>query len=483
MPIKVPARTNALVQRVTAILLTIAIFVVDTFTPLGIAIAVLYALVIILGAAFLDRRGLLAVAGICVVFTLIGFFAGHGFLGHGESFYSDAAIRCVISLCAIVLTTVLAIKNQEATRQLMSQAALLDLTHDAIFVRDVDNVITYWNRGAEELYGWTAQEALGRKATDLLQTRCSVELAHVQEVFLRTGRWEGEVLHIGRDGTEIMVGSRWSLYRDQHGRPVATMETNSDISGHREAEDALRKAQAELSHVARIMTLGELTASIAHEINQPLAAIMTNGEAGLRWLGREPPNNDAVGTSLEKMIGNARRASDVIARLRAMARRSTGEHVQLNINDVVKDTLLLVQREVFDRRVFLDLSFDPSEPEVFGDRIQLQQVIINLIMNALQAMEQVNGRKMLRLVTRQEASENGNHVVLEVTDTGTGFDTDAAANLFTAFYSTKSDGMGIGLSISRSIVEAHHGQISASANDGAGATFKVRLPSFAAGDS
>jgi two-component system, LuxR family, sensor kinase FixL len=151
------------VQRATAILLTVAIFVVDTFTPLGLAIAVLYALVIILSAAFLDRRGLLAVAAICVVFTLIGFFAGHG-----DSLDSDAAIRCAISLCAIILTAFLTIKNQEATRQLMSQAALLDLTQDAIFVRNTNSVITYWNRGAEKLYGWTAQEAIGRKATDLL---------------------------------------------------------------------------------------------------------------------------------------------------------------------------------------------------------------------------------------------------------------------------------------------------------------------------
>jgi PAS domain S-box-containing protein len=475
MPIHVPARSS-LVQGAIAILLTIAIFVVDALTPLGIAIAVLYALVILLSASFMDRRGLLTVAAACIAFTLVAFFAGHG-----ETFDADASVRCVISLCAIVVTTFLALKNQEATLQLKNQAALLELTHDAIFVRDARGMVTYWNRAAEELYGWTAEQAVGRRASDLLQPRLPVDAARAEADLLQAGRWEGEVSQVRRDGSQIMVASRWSLYRDQHRQPVATMETNSDISGRREAEDALHKARAELSHVTRLATLGELAASIAHEINQPLAAVVTNGDAGVRWLGREPPDIEEVRTSLQKMVTNARRASDVIARLRALARRADADRAELDINEVIDDTLRLVQWELAEHRIDLDLSFDPDLPYVLGDRVQLQQVIINLVMNALQAMNGVEGIRTLRIATRHEPEDDGDRVVIEVTDCGVGFEPGKAGELFAAFYTTKSNGMGMGLSISRSIVEAHRGQINASTNQAGGSTFVVRLPASAEG--
>jgi two-component system sensor kinase FixL len=183
------------------------------------------------------------------------------------------------------------------------------------------------------------------------------------------------------------------------------------------------------------------------------------------------------------MISNARRASDVIARLRALARRSEAEHLPLDVNEVVEDTLLLVQRELSERRVGLDLSLDPEMPTVLGDRVQLQQVVINLVMNGLQAMEGVAGSRRLRIATRRETSEEGEAVILDVIDAGTGFSTEDAGKLFNAFYSTKSNGMGMGLSISRSIVEAHHGQISAVAGEHGGATFTVRLPLADTGDA
>ena len=387
MPIDVPSRPTSQIPRIAAIVLAVSIFAVDTFTPLGSAIAVLYALVIILVATFLDRRGILIVASICVAFTLISFFSGHG-----ETFEANATIRCAVSLCAILLTTFLAIRNHEATLHLKSQAALLDLTHDAIFVRDAEDIITYWNRGAEELYGWSVNEALGHKTAVLLRTRFPMEIAQIQTELLKSGRWEGELLHVRRDGTKVIVESRWSSYRDKYGKAVATMETNRDISERQRVEEALSRTRAELSHVARVTTLGELAASIAHEVNQPLAAIVTNGEAGLRWLDRNVPNIDETRTSLEKMISNGRRASDVIARLRALARRSDTEHVPLNLNEAVDEILLLVERELTEHGIKLDLSLDQSPPSVLGDRVQLQQVIINLVMNALQAMEHIEDR-------------------------------------------------------------------------------------------
>ncbi len=478
MPIHVPGHAGSKARGVAAILLMIAIFLVDALTTHGIAIAVLYALVIILGAESLDRRGLIALSVTCVVFTV-----GAYLYGHSRVFEPDAAIRGVISLCAIVVTALLTLKNQDVARQLRNQAALLDLTHDAIFVRDAQDTITYWNHGSERLYGWRAEDAIGRKTAEFLQTKFPIEPAQLEAELLETGRWEGELGHVRRDGSQITVASRWSLYRDKHGRPVATMETNNDITRHRDAESALHKARTELSHVSRVTTLGELAASIAHETNQPLAAVVTNGDAGLRWLSREPPNIDAARMSVEKMIANARRASDVIARLRALARRSESEHLPLDLNDVVEETLLLVQRELAERRVDLDLSFTSDMPEISGDRVQLQQVVINLVMNALQAMEGIVGTRRLRIATRRETCERGKAVVLEVTDSGTGFSSEDAGKLFNAFYSTKSNGMGMGLSISRSIIEAHHGQISAVAGEHGGATFTVWLLLGGTGDA
>jgi len=474
MPIDVAVRSSSPIPRIAAVVLAAGIFAIDTFTPLGIAIAVLYAIVIFLTASFLDRRGIMIVAALCAAFTLISFY-----LGHRNTLDPNAAIRCAISLSAILLTAFLAIRNHEATLRLKSQAALLDLTHDAIFVRGSDGTLTYWNRGAEKLYGWSAEEAVGRKAAELLRARFCVEPAPGNPEFLRSGRWEGEVLHARRDGTEVVVASRWSLYRDPHGKPVATMETNSDITDRHQVEEALHRTRDELSHVARVTTLGELAASIAHEVNQPLAAIVTNGQAGLRWLDRDVPNLEAVRASLEKMIGNGRRASDVIARLRALARRTDMEHEPVDLNEAVEETLLLVQRELADRGADLQLSLEPVLPKIVGDKVQLQQVTINLIVNALQAMEGIaNRQRQLRIATRREKEESGDNVVLEIADTGVGIDPEKAGSLFTAFYSTKENGMGMGLSICRAIVEAHHGQISASRNDGPGATFSVRLPAL-----
>ena len=213
-----------------------------------------------------------------------------------------------------------------------------------------------------------------------------------------------------------------------------------------------------------------------------MAAIVTNGEAGMRWLDRESPELEEVRTSLQKMIANARRASDVIARLRALAKRADVERAELDINDIVDDTLLLVQRELVDHGIDLDVAFGAALPQVLGDRVQLQQVLINLIMNALQAMNGVEGTRTLRIATRLGSGDDDVQLVsIEVKDTGIGFEAGKAGELFTAFYSTKPNGLGMGLSISRSIIEAHHGQISAWTNQAAGATLTVTLPALEKG--
>ncbi len=470
MTVDIKGPTTSVVKAAVTVLLAAAIFVVDTLTPLDYAIAVLYVLVVLLSAEILDERGVWSVALICIGLTVVGFLAGH--LGN---FNIGAVVRFAISLCAIMVAAFLELSNKAANARLAGQAALLDLTHDAIFVRDPANVIIYWNRGAERLYGWTADEAIGRNADDLLQTRFPADLARINTDLLASGHWEGEVTQAKRDGSEITIHSRWSLQRDKNGKARATMETNSDVTQRRAAEQGMRKAQADLAHVTRVTTLGELAASIAHETSQPLAAIVSNGEAGLRWLNRESPNVDAAKVSLEKMVGSARRAHEVIARLRALARRSDTELATIDLNEVVEECLALIHREMEDRHVHLELSIDRSLPPILGDRVQLQQVIINLVMNALQAMTNPDSPRVLRITASADGPDR-DLAVLEVIDTGTGLAPEIAGKLFTAFHTTKTDGMGMGLSISRSIVEAHGGQIGASPNPLGGAIFTVRLP-------
>jgi two-component system sensor kinase FixL len=448
--------------------LAIGIFVIDTATPLDIAIAVLYAVVVLMAANYFQRRGVLLVSSVCLALTVLSYLVQHRIAA------DTALVRFLMSVAAIGATTILALKNQSASMALRGQARLLDLTHDTIFVRDMNDVITYWNRGAEELYGWSRDEAIGKVSHQLTKTVFPAPLEEITAELFRTGRWEGELVHTKRDGTRVTVSSRWSLQRDERARPVATLETNNDITERHEAQEALRRAQAELAHINRVMTLGELTASIAHEVNQPLAGIVTNGAACLRWLDRTPPELDEARGAVESMISDGMRASDVIQRIRALSKKTDLQKAPLDINRVIDDAIRLVQPELLDQFVSLRLELASALPPVVGDRIQLQQVLINLLMNGMEAMAAVTGRHR-ELVIRSHPHE-GTHVLVQVQDAGIGIDPENANRLFSAFFTTKPNGMGMGLSICRSIIEAHGGRIWASPNAMTGATFQLTLP-------
>jgi PAS domain S-box-containing protein len=680
---------------------------------LGIAIAVLYVVVVLMASHFLQRRGVLLVSAACIALTVLSYT-----LEHGAS-YGPPLVRCLVSLLAIAIITFLVLKSQAAVTTLREQAKLLDLTRDSVFVRDLGDVITYWNRGAEELYGWQNEEAIGKVCHELLQTIFPVPLEEMAAELLRTGRWEGELTQRKRDGSSLIVASRWSLQRDERGRPVATLETTNDITerkqaerelqlvvdtipafvfsvspdgatdflnkrwldytglsfkqaqgfgwqaayhpedlprlleirsanmaagrpfesesrirgadgeyrwflnrfapvrnkhgnivkwygtntdiedrkragdalrrseaylaeaqrlsrtgsfawdvisgniewseeafrifnrdrtaeptiavvldrthpeghttverliarvtqqgqdweiehrlllpdgavkhvhvvahpikedaGHLEyvgalmdvtaikrAQEALQQAQSELAHVTRVTTLGELTASIAHEINQPLAAIITNGQACLRWLRTKPPDLGEVQGAVERIIRDCHRASEVIQRLRALAKRADPQRTPVDINDVIAEVVALVQRELLSQGVKLRLDLARALTPVFGDRVQLQQVIINLVMNGIEAMAHANGPHELLIRSDQHAI---NQVLVAVQDSGMGLDPENVDRLFTAFFTTKPDGMGMGLSICRSIIEAHGGELRALPNDGPGATFQFTVPS------
>jgi PAS domain S-box-containing protein len=242
----------------------------------------------------------------------------------------------------------------------------------------------------------------------------------------------------------------------------------------RESERRYREAQMALAQVNRVTTMVELTASIAHEVNQPRAAVVANAEACLRWLDRETPDLAAARRSVEWVIDDGNRAGEVIRRVRALANKSDIEKVPLDVNDVVREVIALVQRELISQEVSLRTEFAPAPPMILGDRVQLQQVIINLVMNGIEAMQSVTDRpRELLIRSRQDETQQ---VLVSVTDCGVGISAENADRLFNVFFTTKSDGMGMGLSICRSIMEAHGGRLSASGNDGPGATFQFVLP-------
>jgi PAS domain S-box-containing protein len=248
----------------------------------------------------------------------------------------------------------------------------------------------------------------------------------------------------------------------------------TDVTATKRAEEKLHKAQSELAHVTRVTTLGEMTASIAHEVNQPLAAVIANAEACLRWLGRETPDLAAARRSAEWVINDAIRASEVVRGVRALANKADMEKLPLDLNDVVREAIALVQRELSSHGVALRTELAPAPPVILGDRVQLQQVMINLVMNGIEAMDPVTDRpRELVIRSRQDETQ---HALVSVTDCGSGISAEHANRLFNAFFTTKSGGLGMGLSICRSIVEAHGGRLSGSGNKGPGATFQFALP-------
>lgn len=366
-----------------------------------------------------------------------------------------------------------------AEEVLRAQAELLNLTHDTVFVRDAEDVITYWNRAAMDQYGWAPEEAVGRVSHDLLRTVFPAPVEDIMVELARTGRWEGELVHTRRDGTPLVVASRWSVQKGAEDRLATVLETNNDVTERKRAEDSLRRAQAELAHVTRVMTLGELAASIAHEVTQPLAAIVTNGDACLRLLASARPNLDETGKAVASIIRDARRAVDVVARARGLLKKSDVDRRPLDLGQVVRDVLVLVQSEMTRNRVVLRTALAEDLPPVLGDRIQLQQVVLNLLTNASEAMRDVHERSRGLLITARRheiGAEAG--VLVAVADEGVGFERASVERLFEALYTTKPDGLGMGLSISRSIVLSHGGRLWGTPNAGHGATFQFVLPAW-----
>jgi PAS domain S-box-containing protein len=658
-------------------------------------------------------------------------------------YWSEVPYFIIFAAFAVLLSWFSRLRRR-VEEDLRERAALLDLTHDTVFVMDMAGVIQYWNRGAAERYGWAAEQAGGRVVHDLLKTVFPAPLEQIKAEVMRTGRWEGELVHTAKDGGQVVVASRWSLQRDQQGAPAAILETNNDIterkraqeelqrseayleeaqrlshtgswafdlasgkyvyvseecarifeldaqpdlrtreavsryihpedwdrvnrdyekalrekvdtssefrivlpsgtakhiratrhpvlneagdvvkvvgtavditerkraeealrlsnaynrslieasldplvtigpdgkitdvngateaatgcsrkeligtdfceyftepaqaragyeqvfregtvrdyplelrhrsgrvmsvlyhasvyrdeSGRaigvfaaarditerkaadealrsseterRRAETALQEARAELERISRVTTMGALTASIAHEVNQPLAGVVTSANAGLNWLAANPPNLSKTREALERVRRDGTRAGEVIARIRGLLKRTPSAKALVSVNQIVNEVLALTAGKLRGDHIETALALGPSLPPVLGDAVQLQQVLLNLITNALEAMAEVANRpRTLRIQSSRGELEGKPAVVVAVSDTGTGFGSTDVARLFEAFHTTKPQGMGMGLWISRSIIEEYGGRLTAQANSGPGATFVLTIP-------
>ena len=665
----------------------------------------------------------------------------------------------------MALTVELDRRLEELRASEATLASLLNLTHDAIFVRDMNSFIKYWNRAAEELYGWPAEEAVGERAHDLLKSILPLSLEQIEGEVLRKGRWEGELVHTKKDGGQVVVASRWSLQRNEKGSSVAILETNSDISARKraefllagekqilemvakgdslaqildglcrlveaqtsgalasvllldsdclrhgaaptlpkayidaidgvvieqsvgplrtaayrgeqvivediatdplwadyrdlallhslracwftpvfsskgkviatfamyfreprrpsphdreiieritnlvgvaierklaedklsanerslreltetipqmlwsadaggaidycnqrvleytglssdqvrgsgwmktvhqddvqkmsqawiasvstgepfqyefrcmraadhtyrcciasalplrdqngrivkwfgsvvdlhdwkEAQQALQMMQVELASVSRLTTMGELSASIAHELKQPLAGAVANSDACLAWLSSQPPNLDEARAAADHAIEAATRASHIIGGIQALFRKAAPQRTRVNINEVIEETLGLIRGDALRNNVSLQTELGSQLPPVLGDRVQLQQVVLNLVMNGIEAMRTLDNRtRQLRI---RSARDDANQVVIVIADSGPGINPQVVGRIFEPFYTTKPQGTGMGLAISRSIIEAHGGRLWAEPNTPGGATFQCTLP-------
>ena len=519
----------------------------------------------------------------------------------------------------------------------ISREPLFDLVHESIVTRGLEGRIRSWNRASTDLYGWTAEQAVGQDMDALLGAVHAEPVEAAMARLMETGRWDGELTRTAACGTPRSIEARWSLRRDADGQPVEIIELGRDISRRRAAETALRKSerrysslfqamaaafweldfspvggmlrelkaqgvtdfaayfgdnpafvrrmmaetrvvdvnettlqmfgatdrsvlhpsvepywpeassgvfaaavlaavsgkpylktetrlrrqdgtdfdalftasfpdesvargtllvgvvdiseriraqtalsrvQAEFAHAARVSMLGELTASIAHEVNQPLAAIATNAAAGLRWMDREEPNLEQALRLTRRIVDDAQRAGDIIARIRDMATDNRRPPEPVSINALIQEGALILKHELQGQGVTPVLVLEPELPPVLADRTQLQQVLVNLTVNAMQAMAAAGSQ--VRELHLRSGRAGPDQLRITLRDTGPGLEPDLMDQLFRSFFTTKASGMGMGLAICRSIVEAHGGTITAANAPEGGALFTLTLPVIAA---
>jgi PAS domain S-box-containing protein len=345
-----------------------------------------------------------------------------------------------------------------------------------------DGAIDYCNGRLLEYTGFSTESVMKNGWKNLLHPADMDGAAEIWNSCVKTGtpyRVEVRTIHATDQTYRWCVTSALPL-RDEEGRILRWHGTVVDMHDWKQAQDDLREAHAELARMMRVTTIGQLTASIAHEVSQPLSGIITNASTCLRMLDSQPPNLLGARETTLRTIRDSNRASDVIDRVRTLFSKKQAVIEQVNLNEIASEVLTLLSAELQKDDVLLQQHFDENCPAVSGDHVQLQQVILNLLRNAAEAMKAVHNHPR-RLLVQTEAS--GGSVTLSVVDSGTGIPPEISHRLFESFFTTKADGMGVGLAVSRSIIEAHHGRLWVTKNDGPGSTFSFSLPRDAASES
>ncbi len=354
---------------------------------------------------------------------------------------------------------------------------LIETAVDGVILINARGVVLVFNPACEKLFGYSADAVIGQNVKMLMPQPYRQEHDRYLSNYLDTrepkiigsGR---EVMGRRKDGSTFPMNLSVGEAK-QEGESIFVGIIH-DLSASRRTEGELQQAQTELARVARVTTLGELTAAIAHEVNQPLTGLVSSGNACLRWLASEPPNLEAARNSVERMVSAGNRASEVITRIRALVANSLPQRELLDINEAITEVVALIDREVQRNHVSLQLDLADNVPPILGDRIQLQQVVLNLVLNAIEAMSEVGDRR--RELSVSSATDENNGALVVVRDSGTGLGAASADRLFEAFYTTKAHGMGIGLAVSRTIIQAHGGRLWATPNMPHGAIFQFSLP-------
>lgn len=457
---------------IVGLIVACGILVINAETHSDLAPTVLYITLLLMAANLFSINVVILVALMCMALLTITFLLNGGY----HSWESATGFfRCLTALSAI---TFLALRSKYAADSLRHNEAYLigaqRLSQTGSIGFSAGRETLSWSDESARIFEYPLSE---QPTVSMVMARTHPDdRAMVQKVFDKAARHESliDIRHRlsmpdGRIKHVHMIASPLST---QHGG-CEYVGALMDVTGSRQAEDTLVRTQSQLAHVTRLTSLGELAASIAHEVNQPLTAITSSGEACRKWLNRPEPCLDEASQSIERIIASAGRASEVIGRVRAMARKCDPLRQVESLDAILCETLSLVQHEIVHHRITPNVELAALDGRVNADRVQLQQVIINLIINACQAMSTVKAaQRTLHIRTQVQ----GGDVVLEVSDRGPGIAADVLPSLFNPFFTTKENGLGIGLSICRSIIDFHGGRIWATSPAGQGASFFIALP-------